>query len=167
MGTGQSRRLAKIVSTHATDNGAEVLLHHSFVEWLSSPLLFPTEAVRALKVYKAMASVEAMGRALERALSRLPSDLPLSPAVLRGQLRRIAVQDADAWASGSGAYVLDAADTYELFEADFPSGQNIDDKYDWFGCLCYDDLAHDGGSLVIYGDLAPAMCSSTWRCSCC
>ena len=50
MGTGQSRRLAKIVSTHATDNGAEVLLNHSFVEWLSSPLLFPTEAVRALKV---------------------------------------------------------------------------------------------------------------------
>ena len=110
MGTGQSRRLAKIVSTHATDNGAEVLLNHSFVEWLSSPLLFPTEAVRALKVYKAMASVEAMGRALERALSRLPSDLPLSPAVLRGQLRLIAVQDADAWASGSGAYTSPAKD---------------------------------------------------------
>ena len=102
MGTGQSRRLAKIVPTHAMDNGAEVLLHHSFVEWLSSPLLFPTEAVRALKVYKAMASVEAMGKALERALSKLQSDLPLSPAVLRGQLRRIAAQDAD-WASWTRA----------------------------------------------------------------
>ena len=104
VGTGQSRRLAKIVSTHATDNGAEVLLHHSFVEWLSSPLLFPTEAVRALKVYKAMASVEAMGRALERALSQLQSDLPLSPAVLRGQLRRIAAQDYAAGAPGSGVW---------------------------------------------------------------
>ena len=30
-----------------------------------------------------------MGRALERALSQLQSDLPLSPAVLRGQLRLI------------------------------------------------------------------------------
>ena len=156
-GTGQSRRLARIVPTHATDNGAEVLLQHSFVEWLSSPLLFPTEAVRALKVYKAMASVEAMGRAIERALSRLPHDLPLSPAALRGKLRRIAVQDADAWSSRSGVYVLDTADTYELAEGDFPSGLNIDDKFDWFGCLCYDDLAHDGGSLVIYGDLAAAM----------
>ena len=104
MGTGQSRRLAKIVSTHATDNGAEVLLNHSFVEWLSSPLLFPTEAVRALKVYKAMASVEAMGRALERALSRLPSDLPLSPAVLRGQLRRIALKHGIAKNDPFGAY---------------------------------------------------------------
>ena len=157
MGTGQSRRLAKIVSTHATDNGAEVLLHHSFVEWLSSPLLFPTEAVRALKVYKAMVSVEAMGKALERALSKLQNDLPLSAAVLRGQLRRIAIQDRATGASGSGDYTLDEADTYELSEADFPAGENIDDKYDWFGCLCFDDLAPDGDSLVIYGDLAAAM----------
>ena len=104
MGTGQSRRLAKIVSTHATDNRTEVLLNHSFVEWLSSPLLFPTEAVRALKVYKAMVSVEAMGKALERALSKLQNDLPLSAAVLRGQLRRIAVQDRATGASGSGVY---------------------------------------------------------------
>ena len=34
-----------------------------------------------------------MGKALERALSKVQNDLPLSPAVLRGQLRRIAVQD--------------------------------------------------------------------------
>ena len=73
-------------------------------------------------------------------LSRLPRDLPLSPAALRGKLRRIAVQDGDAWASGSGVYVLDTADTYELAEGDFPSGLNIDDKFDWFGCLCYDDF---------------------------
>ena len=46
VGTGQLRRLANIVPTHATDNGAEVLLRHSFVEWLSTPLLHPTEAVR-------------------------------------------------------------------------------------------------------------------------
>ena len=85
VGTGQLRRLARIVPTHATDNGAEVLLRHSFVEWLSSPLLYPTDAVRALKVYKAMASVEAMGRAIEHALAKLQSDLPLSPAVLRGK----------------------------------------------------------------------------------
>ena len=85
VGTGQLRRLARIVPSHATDNGAEVLLRHSFVEWLSAPLLHPTDAVRALKVYKAMASVEAMGKALERALSKLQNDLPLSAAVLRGQ----------------------------------------------------------------------------------
>ena len=66
VGTGQLRRLARIVPKHATDNGAEVLLHHSFVEWLSSPLLYPTEAVRALKVYKAMASVEAVRHHRER-----------------------------------------------------------------------------------------------------
>ena len=137
MGTGQLRRLARIVPSHATDNGAEVLLRHSFVEWLSAPLLHPTDAVRALKVYKAMASVEAMGRAIEHALAKLQSDLPLSPAVLRGKLRRIAAQDYAAGAPGSGVYMLDVADAYELSEADFPSGQNIDDKYDWFGCLRY------------------------------
>ena len=69
---------------------------------------------------------------------------------MRGQLRRIAARDHAAGASGSGVYMLDVADTYELSEADFPSGQNIDDKYDWFGCLCYDDLAQDGDSLVIW-----------------
>ena len=120
-------------------------------------MLYPTEAVRVLKVYKVMASVEAMGKALERALSKVQGDLPLSPAVLRGQLRRIAVQDLAVGASGSGDYVFDVADTYELSETDFPTGQNIDDKYDWFGCLTYDDLAQDGDSLVIYGDLAAAM----------
>ena len=84
VGSGQLRRLGKIVPTHAVDNGTQVLLRHAFVEWLSAPLLYPTDAVRALKVYKAMASAEAMGRAIERALSKLQSDLPLSPAVLRG-----------------------------------------------------------------------------------
>ena len=83
-GTGPLRRLARIVPKHATDNGNVVLLHHASVEWLSTPLLYPTEAVRALKVYKAMASVEAMGKALERALSKVKSDLPLAPSVLRG-----------------------------------------------------------------------------------
>ena len=52
-----------------------------------------------------------MGKALERALSKVQNDLPLSPAVLRGQLRRIAVQDLAVGASGSGDYVFDAADT--------------------------------------------------------
>ena len=60
-------------------------------------------------------------------------------------------------ASGSGDYTLDVPDTYELSESGFPAGENIDDKYDWVGCLSYDDLAQDGDSLVIYGDLAAAM----------
>lgn len=157
VGSGQLRRLGKIVPTHAVDNGTQVLLRHAFVEWLSAPLLYPTDAVRALKVYKAMASAEAMGRAIERALSKLQSDLPLSPAVLRGRLRLIAVQDIAVGASGSGDYTLDVPDTYELSESGFPTGENIDDKYDWIGCLSYDDLAQDGDSLVIYGDLAAAM----------
>ena len=68
-GTGQCRRLAKLVPNIAADNGTAALLNHSFVEWLAAPITFPDDAVRARLLYKTMPSVEQYGKSLERALS--------------------------------------------------------------------------------------------------
>ena len=39
-GTGQCRRLAKLVPNLAADNGTAALLNHPFVEWLAAPIIF-------------------------------------------------------------------------------------------------------------------------------
>ena len=43
LGTGQCRRLAKLVPNLAADNGTAALLNHPFVEWLAGPIIFPGE----------------------------------------------------------------------------------------------------------------------------
>ena len=47
LGTGQCRRLAKLVPNLAADNGTAALLNHPFVEWLAAPIIFPDDAVLA------------------------------------------------------------------------------------------------------------------------
>ena len=38
LGTGQCRRLAKLVPNMAADNGTAALLNHAFIEWLAAPM---------------------------------------------------------------------------------------------------------------------------------
>ena len=93
-----------------------------------------------------------MGKALDRALSKVKGDNPRSPAVLRAQLRRIAEAEHAAGGDSASFYVLAAADTYEVATA-FPSGAGIDDQYDWMGEVTFKMLLSAVGSLSIYGDL--------------
>ena len=103
-GTGQCRRLAKLVPNMAADNGTAALLNHAFIEWLAAPILFPDDAVLARPLYNTMPSIEQYGKSLERALSKIRGDQPRGPAVLRAQLRRIAL--ADRAAGGTGVLAL-------------------------------------------------------------
>ena len=154
LGTGQCRRLAKLVPNLAADNGTAALLNHSFVEWLAAPIIFPDDAVRARPLFTTMPSVEQYGKSLERALSKLKGDQPRAPAVLRAQLRRIALADRAAGNVAATDYTLADADVYQVAEGAFPTGPDVDDKYDWLGVLTVGQLVPADGSLVVYADLA-------------
>ena len=105
-GTGQCRRLAKLVPNMAADNGTAALLNHAFIEWLAAPILFPDDAVLARPLYTTMPSIEQYGKSLERALSKIRGAQPRGPAVLRAQLRRIALADRVAGNAAAADYTF-------------------------------------------------------------
>ena len=154
LGTGQCRRLAKLVPNMAADNGTAALLNHAFIEWLAAPILFPDDAVLARPLYNTMPSIEQYGKSLERALSKIRGDQPRAPAVLRAQLRRIALADRVAGNAAAADYTFAEADVYQVAEGAFPTGLAVDDKYDWLGVVTVGQLVPADGSLVVYADLA-------------
>ena len=151
-GTGQCARLAKLVpsAVETIDTAAE--MSHRFAEWLASVLLFPAEDVQSMSVYTCVPGDVRMGKALDRALSKIKGDKPRSPAVLRAQLRRIAEAEHAAGGEAATFYVLAAADTYEV-ATDFPTGAGVDNEYDWMGVVTFKMLLSPVGSLSVYADL--------------
>ena len=135
LGTGQCRRLAKLVPNLAADNGTAALLNHPFIEWLAGPIIFPDDAVRARPLFTTMPSIEQYSKSLERALSKLKGDQPRAAAVLRAQLRRIALADRVAGNAAAADYTFADADVYQVAEGAFPTGADVDDKYDWLGVI--------------------------------
>ena len=62
LGTGQCRRLAKLVPNLAADNGTAALLNHPFIEWLAGPIIFPDDAVRARPLFTTTLSASAWSK---------------------------------------------------------------------------------------------------------
>ena len=106
LGKGGCRRLAKLVPSHAIDNGIAAELKFTFVEWLVAPILMPDEAVQNEFLYGYVMGYERMGVALDRALSKIKDDQPRHAGVLRAQLRRLAESDFAKGGAGTEAYVV-------------------------------------------------------------
>ena len=132
LGKGGCRRLAKLVPSHAIDNGIAAELKFTFVEWLVAPILMPDEAVQNEFLYGYVMGYERMGVALDRALSKIKDDQPRHAGVLRAQLRRLAESDFAKGGAGTEAYVVGVPDLYEVASA-FPTGNGVDGLYDWIG----------------------------------
>ena len=159
LGKGGCRRLAKLVPSHAIDNGTAAELKFTFVEWLVAPILMPDEAVQNEFLYGYVMGYERMGVALDRALSKIKDDQPRHAGVLRAQLRRLAESDFAKGGAGTEAYVVGVPDLYEVASA-FPTGNGVDGLYDWIGLWTFKDLVGEYGgappdspTMAVYGDL--------------
>ena len=163
LGKGGCRRLAKLVPSHAIDNGIAAELKFTFVEWLVAPILMPDEAVQNEFLYGYVMGYERMGVALDRALSKIKDDQPRHAGVLRAQLRRLAESDFAKGGAGTEAYVVGVPDLYEVASA-FPTGNGVDGLYDWIGLWTFKDLVGEYGgappdsplnspTMAVYGDL--------------
>ena len=144
--------MAKLVPSAVQEVDTAAEMSHRFAEWLSSVTLFPNDATRAMSVYTCVPGDARMGKALDRALSKLKGDQPRSSSVLKAQLRQIAEDDFASGCTESSHYVLAPSDTYEV-AMDFPTGAGIDDEYDWMSMVTYAMVTTAVGSLGIYGDL--------------
>ena len=126
-----------------------------FALWLVSGLLVLAPDAKDALYFQYVPGIERIGAALDRALSGITGDLPRSASVLRKQLSQVARRHI---AAGVGAaYVVALADLYEVAD-DFPTGQNVDNYYDWIGVVTLGMLTDAAGRLgIAYGSLEQCM----------
>ena len=94
---------------------------------------------------------ERLGAALDKALVKISDDLPRTASVLRAELRKIA---SELRKEGVEELLVAAVDLYGVAVAtDFPTGDGVDDVFDWFRHVTYADLLDAENTLVICADL--------------
>ena len=160
--TGECARLAKLVPhSIVVPNAAAPMplaaaeVPFRFALWLVSGLLVLAPDAKDALYFQYVPGIERIGAALDRALSGITGDLPRSASVLRKQLSQVARRHI---AAGVGAaYVVALADLYEVAD-DFPTGQNVDNYYDWIGVVTLGMLTDAAGRLgIAYGSLEQCM----------
>jgi len=132
--------------TKANETTANV--PHRLALWLASSIMGLHEDAKEALIFALMIGHQRMGAALDKCLSKLEGDSPRSPSVLRGQLRVIA--NALRLKDDFEACVLRLADLYEVATV-FPSGNAVDNIYDWFAFVTYGDLLDADKLLTILG----------------
>ena len=87
LGTGQCRRLAKILPVLCQDSGTAALVPDLLSDYLAEPLLVPADDLITVKIFRYKFGIQRKGVALDKALMAITSDNPRPESVLRAQLR--------------------------------------------------------------------------------
>ena len=145
-GTGQCLRLATLIPSHVQLAGDHAVIPHRVAMFIALPSIGLQEAAKAQHIYNRMVGHERMGAALDKCLSLLSGDAPRNPSVLRAELRAVA---RSLLAENEGAILADVADLYEVGPASFPTGDGIDDAFEWFGYITMGECLDAEGFLSI------------------
>ena len=129
LGTGQCRRLSKLLPVLCKDNGTAALVPDLVSDYLVEPLLVPADDMLDLKVFRYKFGIQRKGAALDKALLSISSDTPRPASVLRAQLRVAAASDRSTL-QGAAVYTSAMADLYEVAQ-DAPTDGDVY-LYSWF-----------------------------------
>ena len=122
-GTGNCRRLARLLPAHAADDGTTAIFSFELVQFLSYGLLVPGDDILREYVYRHLVGHERMGVALDHALAGITGDSPRDLAVLRAELASVAARDRTD-ATKLVEYTAVLGDLYQVATG-FPSGAGV------------------------------------------
>ena len=148
-GRQQCRRIAKLLPALVEDTGSFALVPHRLGIWLGAACAGLAEDARDAAVYAQMIGHERLGAALDACLPAVQDDAPRSPSVLRALLRREGIRRR---AEELDDTLVRLPDLYEVATA-FPTGDGIDDVFDWIEFISYGALLDAEGSLTLIGDI--------------
>ena len=151
MGTGQCRRLSKLLPVLCQDNGTAALVPDLVSDYLAEPLLVPANDLLDVKIYCYKFGIQRKGVALDKALMAISSDSPRPASVLRAQLRVAAASDRSTL-QGAAVYTAVLADMYEVAQ-DAPTDGEVY-LYSWFFEWEFGQLLAADGTFAVLGELS-------------